>query len=234
MNSGGAHCLKYGVTTNNLLGVRLVTLDGEILDLGGPAMDARRLRLARPRLRLRRPARNRDRSDGAPHSARRKGARPVLFGFDSAEDAEPVRRLDHRRWHRSGGDGIHGQARDPYLREFRPRRLPARCRGDADHRGRGQRSRDAGDARPNRGDRQGAQCAHRARIDVGDGERPDLEGPQIGLRRDGTGRRLHLHGWDGADRPAAGSAAAAPARFALRSGSGSPMSFMPATATCIR
>ena len=25
MNSGGAHCLKYGVTTNNLLGVRLVT-----------------------------------------------------------------------------------------------------------------------------------------------------------------------------------------------------------------
>ncbi|MCB1426934.1 MAG: FAD-binding protein, partial [Notoacmeibacter sp.] len=32
MNSGGAHCLKYGVTTNNLLGVRLVTFDGEILD----------------------------------------------------------------------------------------------------------------------------------------------------------------------------------------------------------
>src|SRR5579863_6636846 len=40
MNSGGAHCLKYGVTTNNLLGVRLVTLDGEILDIGGAAMDA--------------------------------------------------------------------------------------------------------------------------------------------------------------------------------------------------
>ena len=40
MNSGGAHCLKYGVTINNLLGVRLVTFDGEIVDIGGPALDA--------------------------------------------------------------------------------------------------------------------------------------------------------------------------------------------------
>ena len=40
MNSGGAHCLKYGVTTNNLLGVRLVTMSGEIIDIGGPWMDA--------------------------------------------------------------------------------------------------------------------------------------------------------------------------------------------------
>src|ERR1700712_273274 len=40
MNSGGAHCLKYGVTTNNILGVRLVTIEGEILDIGGDAMDA--------------------------------------------------------------------------------------------------------------------------------------------------------------------------------------------------
>ena len=39
MNSGGAHCLKYGVTINNLLGVRLVTFDGEIHDIGGPAFD---------------------------------------------------------------------------------------------------------------------------------------------------------------------------------------------------
>eukprot|EP01038_Epipyxis_sp_PR26KG_P020258 gene20258-28675_t len=35
MNSGGAHCLKYGVTTNNLLGVRMVMFDGTIIDLGG-------------------------------------------------------------------------------------------------------------------------------------------------------------------------------------------------------
>ncbi|NGM45006.1 FAD-binding protein [Rhodobacter sp. SGA-6-6] len=36
MNSGGAHCLKYGVTTNNLLGVRLVRMDGTVITLGGP------------------------------------------------------------------------------------------------------------------------------------------------------------------------------------------------------
>jgi len=36
MNSGGAHCLKYGVTTNNLLGVTLVTMAGEVVTLGGP------------------------------------------------------------------------------------------------------------------------------------------------------------------------------------------------------
>jgi glycolate oxidase len=36
MNSGGAHCLKYGVTMNNLLGVRLVQMDGTIVTLGGP------------------------------------------------------------------------------------------------------------------------------------------------------------------------------------------------------
>ena len=40
MNSGGAHCLKYGVTANNLLGLRLVTVDGEILDIGGAHLDA--------------------------------------------------------------------------------------------------------------------------------------------------------------------------------------------------
>ena len=36
MNSGGAHCLKYGVTTNNLLGVTMVLMDGSIVELGGP------------------------------------------------------------------------------------------------------------------------------------------------------------------------------------------------------
>ncbi|MFZ1103960.1 MAG: FAD-linked oxidase C-terminal domain-containing protein [Hyphomicrobiaceae bacterium] len=40
MNSGGAHCLKYGVTTNNVLGMRLVLIDGEIIDIGGAHLDA--------------------------------------------------------------------------------------------------------------------------------------------------------------------------------------------------
>ena len=40
MNSGGAHCLKYGVTANNLLGLKIVTVEGEILDIGGEHLDA--------------------------------------------------------------------------------------------------------------------------------------------------------------------------------------------------
>jgi glycolate oxidase len=40
MNSGGAHCLKYGVTTNNLMGVKMVTMEGEILEIGGAHLDA--------------------------------------------------------------------------------------------------------------------------------------------------------------------------------------------------
>ncbi len=40
MNSGGAHCLKYGVTANNLLGLRLVTPEGDIVEVGGAHLDA--------------------------------------------------------------------------------------------------------------------------------------------------------------------------------------------------
>ncbi len=40
MNSGGAHCLKYGVTANNLLGVKFVTIEGDIVEIGGAHLDA--------------------------------------------------------------------------------------------------------------------------------------------------------------------------------------------------
>jgi glycolate oxidase len=39
-NSGGVHCLKYGLTTNNVLGVEMVTIDGDIIRLGGKHLDA--------------------------------------------------------------------------------------------------------------------------------------------------------------------------------------------------
>ena len=39
-NSGGVHCLKYGLTTNNLLGVEFVTIDGDIIRVGGKHLDA--------------------------------------------------------------------------------------------------------------------------------------------------------------------------------------------------
>ncbi|MBE9558668.1 MAG: FAD-binding protein [Proteobacteria bacterium] len=39
-NSGGVHCLKYGLTTNNVLGVELVTIEGEVMRFGGKHLDA--------------------------------------------------------------------------------------------------------------------------------------------------------------------------------------------------
>ncbi len=39
-NAGGVHCLKYGLTTNNLLGLEMVLIDGTILRLGGKHLDS--------------------------------------------------------------------------------------------------------------------------------------------------------------------------------------------------
>ena len=39
-NSGGVHCLKYGLTTNNVLGVEMVLITGEVIRLGGKHLDA--------------------------------------------------------------------------------------------------------------------------------------------------------------------------------------------------
>ncbi len=83
MNSGGAHCLKYGVTTNNLLGVTFVTMQGEVMEIGGAHLDAAGLDLlgvicgsegqlgvvTEATLRI---------------LAAPEGARPILFGFESS------------------------------------------------------------------------------------------------------------------------------------------------------
>ncbi|MCC7428918.1 MAG: FAD-binding protein [Alphaproteobacteria bacterium] len=39
-NSGGVHCLKYGLTANNLLGIEMVLIDGTVIRLGGAHLDA--------------------------------------------------------------------------------------------------------------------------------------------------------------------------------------------------
>ncbi len=39
-NSGGVHCLKYGLTTNNILGLQLVLITGEIINIGGKHLDS--------------------------------------------------------------------------------------------------------------------------------------------------------------------------------------------------
>jgi glycolate oxidase len=39
-NSGGVHCLKYGLTVNNILALRVVTMEGELLEIGSTALDS--------------------------------------------------------------------------------------------------------------------------------------------------------------------------------------------------
>jgi glycolate oxidase len=39
-NSGGVHCLKYGLTVHNILSVQLITAEGELVTIGGPALDS--------------------------------------------------------------------------------------------------------------------------------------------------------------------------------------------------
>jgi glycolate oxidase len=86
MNSGGAHCLKYGVTSNNLMGVKLVTMQGDILDIGGSHLDADGLDLlgvicgSEGQLGIVTEATLR-----ILHKP--EGALPVLMGFDSNEVA---------------------------------------------------------------------------------------------------------------------------------------------------
>ena len=86
MNSGGAHCLKYGVTTNNVLGLKMVLVDGSIVELGGAHLDAPGYDIlglmigsegqfgivTEATVRILRAA---------------EGARPMLLGFDSSEAA---------------------------------------------------------------------------------------------------------------------------------------------------
>ncbi|MCY4185877.1 MAG: FAD-binding protein [Rhodobacteraceae bacterium] len=82
MNSGGAHCLKYGVTTNNLMGMKIVLMDGSVMELGGEYLDSGGLDLlgvvcgsegqlgivTEAVLRI---------------IPKPEGARPILLGFDS-------------------------------------------------------------------------------------------------------------------------------------------------------
>ncbi|MEJ2116672.1 MAG: FAD-linked oxidase C-terminal domain-containing protein [Alphaproteobacteria bacterium] len=85
-NAGGAHCLKYGVTTNNVLGVKMVLMNGEVVEFGGPHLDAGGYDflalingsegqlgiVTEATLRILRQA---------------EAARPVLIGFPSSESA---------------------------------------------------------------------------------------------------------------------------------------------------
>ena len=194
MNSGGAHCLKYGVTTNNLLGLKLVTVEGEIIDIGGAHLDAagydwlgllcgsegQLAVVTEVTVRILR----------GP-----EGARAMLAAFASNEVAGACVDGDHRLRHHPGRPRIHGPPGDPCLRGLRPCRLPAGRRGDADHRGGGQPRRTGRAAGSAARDLRAPRPDQPEGLAVGRGIRGDLEGPQGRVRRDRADQpRLSLHG----------------------------------------
>ena len=86
MNSGGAHCLKYGVTTNNVLGLKMVLIDGTVIDIGGAHLEA-------PGYDMMSYAIGSEGQLGVITEATvrilraAEGARPMLLGFESPETA---------------------------------------------------------------------------------------------------------------------------------------------------
>ena len=134
-NSGGVHCLKYGITTNHVLGLEVVLPDGEIIETGGktpdhPGYDIMGLIVGsegllgivtRVTLRI---VKDRDRKDALCVIRQDRGRRG--FGF----------RVSPCKGSNTRGDGDNGQPLYPLGRRGRSRRIP---RGSRLHTPRGAR-----------------------------------------------------------------------------------------------
>jgi glycolate oxidase len=108
-NAGGVHCLKYGLTVNNVLGARVVLADGSIVELGGalydnPGPDLLALLCG---------------SEGMLGIVTQvtvallptpETKAVLLAGFSKVVDAGNAGSRDHRRGHHSCGHGDDGQA----------------------------------------------------------------------------------------------------------------------------
>ncbi len=232
MNSGGAHCLKYGVTTNNLLGVTMVLMDGSVVEIGGAHMDAGGLDLlgvicgsegqlgvvTEATLRI---------------LPRPEGARPVLMGFDSNEVAgacvSDIIKAGVLPVAIEFMDRPCIEATEAFAHAGYPM-----CEALLDRRGRGQPGRDRRPAWPDHryrppsrsgGTARGARCRR---------GRPHLAGAQIGLRRHGADQRLHVPGRNHSRSPRCRPCSGGSARCRRATGWQSATCFMPVTATCIR
>ena len=232
-NSGGVHCLKYGMTTNNVLGCEIVLMSGEILRIGGKAAENSGYDLmgiitgsegllgviTEITVRI---------------LQKPETARALMVGFAEVEAAGECVARDHRRRHHSGRHGDDGQARDPRRRSFCSRRLSARCRGAFDHRTRRSErgSRRVDQAR--RGDRASLRFDDLPDFDVGGRAQFVLGRPQGGIPRSGPDfARLSLHGRHHSARRAAEGACRASATSRPNTICASPTCFTPATAICI-
>ena len=171
-NSGGVHCLKYGLTVHNVLGLKLLTIEGDELTLGGATLDSPGYDLlalfngsegmlgivTEVTVRL------------LPIPATK---RLVLAAFASARSRGRRGRQDHRERHRAGGTRNDGRARDRGGRGVRRRRLSDRRRGDSAvrtrrHARRSRRTERAGAAADARADTR-PKYARRATTRIGSG-----------------------------------------------------------------
>ena len=148
-NSGGVHCLKYGLTLHNVLKVRGFTADGEPVEFGADALDAPGLDLMTRHRRQRGHARGRDR--GHRQAAAEAAARALRDGeLRRRPQGRRRGRRHHRRRHHPGRPRDDGQADDARGRGLRARRLRPRRRGDPALRERRHARRGRGGDRPHR------------------------------------------------------------------------------------
>ena len=195
-NSGGVHCLKYGVTTNNILGLEIVLMNGEVIRLGGRHLDPEGYDLmgvvtgsegllgviteVTVRI-LKKP----------------EVARAVLVGFPDIEDggqfvADVIAAGIISRWH-----GDDGQTCDPCRRRILPSGLSDGCGGLGDRRARRSRHRGRPPDRTSRKHRPQMPRVFRTDQPVGRGAQRILARTQVGLRRGRTNfTGLLLHGRD--------------------------------------
>ena len=134
-NSGGVHCLKYGLTTNNVIGVELVTIDGDILRFGGKHFDASGYDLLGVTSARRACSASSPKSSCASCRSRRR-ARALLIGFASVEGAGDCVAGVIGAGIIPGGMEIMDRPADGGGRSLRPRRLSARRRRADDRRAR--------------------------------------------------------------------------------------------------
>ena len=130
MNSGGAHCLKYGVTTHNVLGLKMVLMDGAIVEFGGAHLDAPGYDFLS--LAIGSEGQLGVITEATVRILKGGGRRPAYHDrVWLSGGCGRLRRGDHRRRHHSRRNRIHGQAGYRSVRGIRECRLSSRCRGAA-------------------------------------------------------------------------------------------------------
>ena len=123
-NSGGAHCFKYGFTTNYVTGLEVVLTDGTMVTLGGPELDAPGYDLLGAFVG----------SEGTLGVATKvwlrivpspESVKTLVAFFDTTREAGEAVSRDRAGGRRPGRDRDDGRARDRRLRADGPRRLSA-------------------------------------------------------------------------------------------------------------